>query len=361
MNCTNLIELNLGFNCLGGNISELKFSKLDQLIKLDLLNNYFSGVMPKSLYSCKSLKAVCLSGNDLEEQIQPEIVLLKYLSFLSIGRNKLTIVTGTIHILMYLESLRVVALPNSFLGEELPDDDAMIGSGFQNIHLLGLSNCQLRGHISVWMSKLKKLEVLDLSANKLTGSIPHWLGSLLSLFFICLENNSLSGGLPNELFSLQALVSEKPYAQTDSGDVELPIYRKNTKKSVVALQYNYLSNFPPTIYIRNNSLSGNVPIKIGRLQNLHLLDLSINNIDGSIPDEVSKLTNLESLNLSSNHLSGSIPASLSSLHFLGSFSVAYSNLQGQVLLGTQLQGFDATTYEGNPGLYGSPFPTNANR
>ncbi|TQD99867.1 hypothetical protein C1H46_014480 [Malus baccata] len=356
MNCTNLIELNLGFNRLDGNISELNFSKLDQLIKLDLVSNDFSGAMPKSLYSCKYLKAVRLSGNDLEGQIQPEIVSLKYLSFLSLGRNRLTNVTGAIHILMRLESLTVIVLTKSFLGEELTDGDAKIGSGFQSLRLFGLANCQLRGHIPVWMSSLKKLEVLDLSFNRLTGSIPPWLGSLPSLFFINLAYNSLSGGIPKELFSLQALVSEKPSAQTDSGDVELPVYTYRKNKSDASLQYNFLSNLPPAIDIRNNSLSGNIPIEIGRLQNLHQLDLSFNHIVGSIPDQLSKLTNLERLDLSRNHLSGGIPSSLSNLHFLSALSVAYNNLQGQIPLGTQLQGFNATAYEGNPGLCGSPLP-----
>ncbi|TQD73113.1 hypothetical protein C1H46_041350 [Malus baccata] len=356
MNCTNLIELNLGFNRLDGNISELNFSKLDQLIKLDLMSNDFSGAMPKSLYSCKYLKAVRLSGNDLEGQIQPEIVSLKYLSFLSLGRNRLTNVTGAIHILMRLESLRVVVLSKSFLGEELPDGNAMIGSGFQNLHLFALSNCQLGGRIPVWMSKLKKLKVLDLSFNRLTGSIPPWLGSLPSLFFINLAYNSLSGGIPKELFSLQVLVSRKPSAQTDSGDVELPIYTHSENASVASTQYNYLSNLPPTISIRNNSLSGNIPTEIGRLRNLQELDLSMNNIVGSIPDQVSKLINLERLDLSRNHLSGGIPASLSSLHFLGSFSVACNNLVGQIPSGTQIQGFDSTAFEGNPGLCGFPLP-----
>ncbi|KAB2604053.1 receptor-like protein 2 [Pyrus ussuriensis x Pyrus communis] len=266
MNCTNLIELNLESNHLDGNISELDFSKLDQLIKLDLGSNYFSGVMPKSLYSCK-----------------------------------LTNVTGALHILMRFDSLRVVMLPHNFIGEELPDGDAMIGSGFQNLRLFGLSDCQLKGHIPVWI----------------------------------LNNNSLSGGLPKELFSLQALVSEKPAAQTDSGDVELPINTQRTNASVTALQYNYVSKLPRAIYIRNNSLSGNIPVEIGQLQNLHELDLSVNNIVGSIPDQVSNLTNLERLDLSRNHLSGGIPASLSNLHFLASLSI---------------QGFDATAFEGNPGL-----------
>ncbi|RXH85258.1 hypothetical protein DVH24_042026 [Malus domestica] len=327
MNCTNLIELNLGFNRLDGNISELNFSKLDQLIKLDLLRNYFFGVLPKSLYSCKYLKAVRLSINDLEGQIQHEIVSLKYLSFLSLGRNRLTNVTSAIHILMRLESLRVVALSNSFLGEELPDGDAMIGSGFQNLRLFSLSDCQLRGYIPVWMSKLKKLKVLDLSSNRLTGSIPPWLGSLPNLFFINLANNSLSGGIPKELFSLQALISEKPSAQTDSGDVELPVYTCRTNTSDASLQYNYLSNLPPAIGIRNNSLSGNIPIEIGRLQNLHELDLSNNNIVGSIPDQwegitceqnaplisldvaLSKPPYIQIVDLSNNQFNATIPSS----------------------------------------------------
>ncbi|KAL6271445.1 hypothetical protein ACE6H2_028356 [Prunus campanulata] len=356
MNCTNLVELNLGFNRLEGNITMLNFSKLGQLIKLDLGSNYFSGFMPVSLHSCKSLKAIRLSGNDLEGQIQPEIVSLKSLSFLSLGRNRLTNVTGAISILMGCKNLRVLTLPNSFLGEELPDGEAMVVLGFQNLRLLGLSDCQLTGHIPVWMSKLKKLEALDLSTNRLAGLIPGWLGTLPSLFFISLNNNSLSGELPKELFRLQALVSEKHATPTDHGDVELPIYTQRTNQSITALQYNYLSNLPRAIYIRNNSLSGNIPVEIGQLQNLHELDLSVNNLFGSIPDQVSNLTNLERLDLSRNHLSGAIPSSLSNLHFLASFSVAYNNLHGQVPSGTQLQGFDATAFEGNPGLCGAPLP-----
>ncbi|CAL8159859.1 unnamed protein product [Prunus armeniaca] len=161
------------------------------------------------------------------------------------------------------------------------------------------------------MSKLKKLDALDLSTNRLTGLIPGWLRTLPSLFFISLNNNSLSGELPKELFRLQALVSEKHATPTDHGDVELPIYTQRTNHSITALH---------------------------------------------IPDQISNLTNLERLDLSRNHLSGAIPSSLSNLHFLASFSVAYNNLHGPVPSGTQLQGFNATAFEGNPGLCGAPLP-----
>lgn len=353
MSCTNLVELNLAVNHLEGNISALDFSKLGQLTKLDFASNHFTGVLPTSLYSCKSLRALRLSYNNLEGQIQPEILSLESLSFLSLSSNRLTNVTGAIKILMDFKILGVVILAQNFLGEHLPDGDAKIGSEFQNLRVFGISNCQLTGQIPIWLSNLKKLEALDLSTNRLTGLIPGWLGTLPSLFFICLNNNSLSGEFPKELGRLLALQSPQA-AREGHGYFELPLYTQRTNASVTSLQYNYLSNLPRAIYIRNNSLSGNIPTEIGHLQLLHELDLSANNLVGNIPDQMSNLTNLERLDLSRNHLSGGIPESLSNLHFLASFSVAYNNLQGQIPSGTQLQGFNGTAFEGNPGLCGPP-------
>ncbi|PRQ34623.1 putative non-specific serine/threonine protein kinase [Rosa chinensis] len=355
MSCTNLVELNLGFNRLEGNLSALDFSKLGQLAKLDFASNHFTGVLPISLYSCKSLGALRLSSNDLEGQIQPEILSLESLSFLSLSWNRLTNVTGAMKILMGFKSLGVIIISRNFLGEELPDGDANTGSVFKNLRVFGIADCQLTGQIPRWLSNLKKLEALDLSSNRLTGSIPGWLGNLPSLFFISLNNNSFSGELPKELSRLQALQSQKA-APHGHGYFELPIYTQRTNASITVLQYNYLSNLPRAIYLRNNSLSGRIPIEIGHLQLLHEFDLSVNNLVGDIPNQMSNLINLERLDLSRNHLSGGIPASLSNLHFLASFSVAYNNLQGQIPSGTQIQGFNATAFEGNPGLCGSPLP-----
>ncbi|XP_068323441.1 receptor-like protein 3 [Pyrus communis] len=357
MNCSSLTELNLGFNQLEGDLSVLNFSKLTQLIKLDLMSNHFTGPLPTSVYPCKSLIALRLSSNDLEGQIQHEILSLKSLSFLSLSFNRLTNVTGAMKILKDCESLRALLFTNSFLGEEMPDGDLMVdSSGFQNLSYVSLSRCQLTGKVPVWLSKLKKLEVFDLSSNRLTGPIPGWLGTLPSLYFINLDDNFISGEFPKELCRLQALRSKKAAAQTDRGDFELPIYYRSVNVSASMLQYKYLSNMPPTISLRNNSLSGNIPRDIGQLQLLHRLDIGFNKFSGNIPHQISNLRNLEKLDLSGNHLFGEIPASLSNLNFLSSFSVAYNNLQGQIPLGTQLQGFNATAFEGNPGLCGSPLP-----
>ncbi|KAB2634075.1 receptor-like protein 2 [Pyrus ussuriensis x Pyrus communis] len=355
MNCSSLTELNLGFNQLEGDLSVLNFSKLTQLIKLDLVNNHFTGPLPISVYSCKSLIALRLGANHLEGQLQHEVLSLKSLAFLSLSCNRLTNVTGAMKILKDSKSLRVLLLANNFQGEEMPDGDLMVdSSGFQNLCIISLSRCQLTGKVPVWLSKLKKMKWLHMSLNRLTGPIPGWLGTLPSLSFINLDNNFISGEFPKELCRLQALRSEKAATQTGDDYLELPIY--HISHNGIVLQYKNFSNMPPTISLSNNSLSGNIPRNIGQLQRLQKLDVSFNKFSGNIPHQISNLRSLELLDLSRNNLSGEIPASLTSLNFLSTFSVAYNNLQGQIPLGTQLQGFNATAFEGNPGLCGSPLP-----
>ncbi|RXH78754.1 hypothetical protein DVH24_002272 [Malus domestica] len=112
MNCTNLIELHLGFTYLERDHTTPNFSKLSHLNKLDLIG-----------ITSLSLKAIWLGHNPyLEGQIQPKILSLNSLSFLSL-------VYGLI------------------------------------------------GQILGWFSNLKNLEMLDLGGNQITGSIPSWLGT----------------------------------------------------------------------------------------------------------------------------------------------------------------------------------------
>ncbi|CAN6555984.1 unnamed protein product [Malus baccata var. baccata] len=366
LNCTNLVEINLGFNRFSGNISALNFSKLTHLSKLDCISNNLTGTLPISLYSCKSLKALRLATNDFEGQIQPEILQLKNLTFLSLSRNRLTNVTGAMKILTGFKSLKVLLLAKNFKGEEMPDGDITVDSGLQNLCVFSLLMCHMTGHIPAWISKLGKLEVLDLSFNRLTGTIPGWLGTLPHLFFLLLNDNLISGEFPKELCRLQALVLQKAANETGHCSLELPVYfQRGNNATVLASQYKYLPNMPRVISLRNNSLSGSIPFEIGELQFLQQLDLSINNFSSNIPDQIANLTKLERLELNSNHLSGKIPSSLSNLHFLSTFTVAYNNLEGPIPAGTQLQGFSVSAFEGNPKLCGAPlsnqcFPSNGN-
>ncbi|XP_004296182.1 PREDICTED: receptor-like protein 2 [Fragaria vesca subsp. vesca] len=352
MNCTSLAELNMGFNNLEGNISELNFSRLISLSKLDIGKNHLTGMFPVSLYSCKYLKAIRLSGNDLEGEIQPEILSLKSLSFLSLGYNRMTNIAKAMKILMHCKNLVVLSLASNFVGEEFPDDLGVVDfDGFQNLRMLVLRQCELTGQLPIWLSKVKKLKILALESNRITGIIPSWLGTLPRLFFIQLDNNQISGEFPKELCKLPMLVSESSTAQDDDIYLELPIYGY---QSPTLRQYKLFSSFPPAINIGNNTISGNIPTEIGQLQLLRTLSLSNNNFSGNIPEQLSDLKNLENLDLSMNHLSGKIPLSLTSLNFLSSFNVSYNNLEGGIPTSTQLQSFNASAFEGNPKLCGPP-------
>ncbi|XP_048429283.1 receptor-like protein 2 [Pyrus x bretschneideri] len=346
MNCTNIVEIHMAANNLGGDISMLNFSKLSHLSKLDLLRNHFTGTFPTSLYSCQSLKAIRLTANNLRGQIQPEILSLKSLSFLSL--SGLTNITGAMKILIHCKSLQTLFLSYSFKGEEMPADEGILDfGGFQNLRMLTFFYCEFTGQMPLWLSKLKNLEVLILKGSRITGPIPRSLGTLPKLFYLSLADNQISGEFPKELCGLPRLVHEPTTTQVDDY-IDLPIFTLN-------LMYpQRLSSLPPTINLSLNYVHGRIPTEIGQIYLVHNLELSGNYFSGNIPEQISNLKNLETLQLSMNHLSGNIPLSLGSLNFLKSFNVSYNNLEGPIPTSTQLQTFSASAFEGNSKLCGPP-------
>ncbi|KAG2675424.1 hypothetical protein I3760_12G004200 [Carya illinoinensis] len=350
LNCTNLIHLNLRKNFCDENITDLNVSSLHQLTILDLGSNNLVGKFPASIHSCMSIRGIRISRNQLEGEIPPEVAQLKYLSFLSVSLNKLTNVTTAIKILMHCNILEVAILGNNFLKESMPTDVSMIDiDRFKNLQILDLSPCQLTGQFPIWISKLKNLQLLRLGSNRITGSIPGWLSTLPRLGTIDLRDNLFSGEFPKKFCELQAFVSGHALSYNSTSFI-MPLYFVSEDNN----RYNALNYLSQAIILQNNNLSSTIPTEIGCLKRLRGLNLGHNKLTGTIPTQVSELTDLEYLDLSANHLYGEIPVSLTSLHFLHLFSVANNNLQGAIPVGTQLQTFDASAFEGNPGLCGYP-------
>ncbi|KAJ0709867.1 putative leucine-rich repeat-containing, plant-type, leucine-rich repeat domain superfamily [Helianthus annuus] len=317
----------LRLNSLGGRLSDFDFSGFSQLSKVDLAVNQFSGVLPKSLFSCKSLTAIRLARNKLVGEILPDILELPSLSFLSLSDN-------------------------TFKNLSQAFSCASGISGFQELKVMHLGGCRLFGQIPIWLMSLTNLEYISLNGNNINGKIPGWLQYLPNHFFLDLGNNLLSGGLPVELTRLPALASQQVLDQVNNGNFELPVFFVPLNAS--NWQYNCPASFPPTLDLSENNLSGDIPVEIGNMKSIQVLNLSRNYFSGTIPSSISNLTNLETLELCYNLLSGEIPTSLTSLNFLSSFNVAYNNLQGSVPTGRQFDTFSNQSYEGNPRLCGPP-------
>ncbi|CAL5190339.1 unnamed protein product [Lathyrus oleraceus] len=109
-----------------------------------------------------------------------------------------------------------------------------------------------------------------------------------------------------------------------------------------------------SIDLSSNQLIGDIPEEIQNLIELVSLNLSSNHLTGKITSEIGRLTSLEFLDLSRNHLFGSIPSSLARIDRLSMLNLSDNNLSGRIPIGTQLQSFDASSYEGNVGLCGKP-------
>ncbi|KAI3766305.1 hypothetical protein L2E82_16358 [Cichorium intybus] len=349
MNCTKLKLLNLRVNSFVGMLSDFDFSNFSQLSIIDLGENQFNGTLPETLFTCKSLTAIRLANNRLKGELLPEVLNLSSLSFLSLPNNTLKNIAKAFDILKNHTNLTTLILSKNFFNETLPDGEI---SGFVHLKIMGLGGCKLYGQIPTWLSSLKNLEVIDLSQNYIDGTIPIWLETLPNLFYLDLSNNSLSGSFPVELTRLPALGSQQVLDHVNSSYLELPVFVQPQNASY--LQYNQLATLPPALYLASNHLTGDIPVQIGNLQSIHILDLSQNNFSGPIPSSISNLTNLEKLDLSHNLLTGEIPSSLKGLNFLSSFNVANNNLQGPIPTGGQFGTFLNQSYEHNLGLCGPP-------
>ena len=80
----------------------------------------------------------------------------------------------------------------------------------------------------------------------------------------------------------------------------------------VPLDLGQLTNLRE-LYLASNYLSGPIPPELAQLPSLEVLDLSSNQLTGPIPQDFGRLTKLRRLNLAVNQLQGSIPSELSRL------------------------------------------------
>ncbi len=84
------------------------------------------------------------------------------------------------------------------------------------------------------------------------------------------------------------------------------------------------------LLLTSNRLKGPIPVELGQLENLFILNLGFNRLTGPIPAELGQLKNLITLDLSYNQLTGPIPVELGQLENLVLMQFRHNQLSGPI-------------------------------
>ncbi|KAK4353398.1 hypothetical protein RND71_028916 [Anisodus tanguticus] len=245
----------------------VSMSSLISLQYLSLFQNRLQGHIPISICQIPFLVYLNLEWNDLTGRLPLCILQLPQLSSLYIQRNRLN---GNMPLSLFrMSKLDEISLGTSGLSVEIDDQHQPFVQKFQP-KILEFTSCNMRGEIPDFFLNFTSLVVLNLANNSLSGAIPHWLFNLPSLSILALPMNNFKGIIP-------------PMIQLKS------------------------SLFPTIVNLARNKLRGPIPTQ---LENVNVIDLSLNNFVGTIPTRIGEVPGIRSISLSGNKIHGPIPESL---------------------------------------------------
>ncbi|GAU25972.1 hypothetical protein TSUD_166540 [Trifolium subterraneum] len=377
-----MYALNLSYNNLRGTIPDLPLS-FTYFPILILTSNQFESSIPPFMF--KAAAALHLSHNrfsNLDSLLCDKNNTISSLGILDVSNNQLK---GEIpDCWSNHKSLQYLDLSNNKLSGKIP---LSIGA-LVNLKALVLHNNSLIGELPFSMKNLTNLTMLDVGENKLSGSIPSWIGENLNqLAVLSLRVNHFIGSLPSQICYLTEIklldLSENHlsdtipkclYNFTAMAAISMNMIMSdnvshNYHNNITGSRYDYYISLMwkgvedvfknpelllKSIDLSGNNLTGEIPKEIGLLFGLVSLNLSRNNLSGKIMYVIGNLKSLEFLDLSKNHLCGEIPSSLAQIDRLSVMDLSNNNLIGKIPIGTQLQSFGASSYEGNLGLCGKP-------
>ncbi|CAA2994130.1 receptor 12 [Olea europaea subsp. europaea] len=410
-NWTHLIWLRIENNYFTGEIP-FEIGLLTNLTYLYLSGNRFFGYISHGIGSLQNLKAIDFSDNLFFGKIPPTFENLTDLRYLNVSFNYLTSMIS----IGNLKSIVILDLSMNQVNGQLHKIFSKLGSKLAYLNLkqnrfhgfipeifpkrcqlviLNLNGNQLNGTLPKTLVNRRKLEVLDIGSNEISGPFPFWMGTLLNLRVLVLKSNRFHAIIPNSKV-------KHPFSKLQILDLShneftgvLPVEFLNNFKAMINVSENetarsvllheiidalgiwmdlsetilgdrstvLLKGFEyelrsirrafTSIDLSNNKFQGDIPSSLGKITDLHALNLACNSFTGHIPP-IENLTSLESLDLRSNQLVGEIPWQLTKLTFLSFLNISYNHFVGPIPQQGQLLTFDNSSYIGNPELRGLP-------
>ncbi|KAL7257995.1 hypothetical protein ACSBR1_004173 [Camellia fascicularis] len=348
VNLARLVCLYLDNNHFTGKFSD-SMSFPSSLVVLGISNNHVSGKLPRWMGNMYRLIGIAMFSNHYEGPIPVEFCELGSLEFLDLLENNLS---GSIPPCFNQLTVKNVHLNRNQLSGPM----TCVFYNSSSLVTLDLSNNHLNGTIHSWIGNLLVLSILLLKFNNFEGEIPVQLCQLKQLSLLDLSENNFFGPIPlcfceipfeithekssletiyRMLFStsewelLSSLIEwSKSLGDHSTVDVaygsisfhSLDVQQKVefTTKHASYTYKGYILDYMSRVDLSYNHLTGEIPLEMGNLSNIHVLNLSHNNLFGSIASTFSQLK-----------LNGKIPSQLIELDMLEVFSVHTTTYQVQ--------------------------------
>ncbi|CAN6565422.1 unnamed protein product [Malus baccata var. baccata] len=342
-----------------------EIGRLFRLQRLGLENNSFSGHIPFNISSCSNLQYLGLLGNSLSGELPTEIASLSKLQFLDLGKNNfsgkippsfgnlsclwmLSVIENNLHggipnSLGQLKSLMAFLLAFNYLNGTVPPSIYNLSSIkfiymaqnnlhgtlppglghtiFPNLETFVFYANQFTGPVPASISNASNLSVFSISSNKFTGKVPS-LARLSNLYLFGPNDNNLGNNEEGDLDFISSLVN--------CTNLEVLDISANSFGGVMPESVSNLSTKLRKIFFYENQIHGSIPIGVGNLFNLEILNFHANLLAGTIPSSIGKLNKLYDLYLDSNELSGNVPSSLGNLTSLSNLYLSSNKLNGSI-------------------------------
>ncbi|XVF83928.1 hypothetical protein PTKIN_Ptkin16aG0533500 [Pterospermum kingtungense] len=356
-NLSSLKIISLSLNRFSGVIPEA-IGQLKNLTSFTVAMNEMSGMVPSSLFNLSNLRTLDIGENNFHGTLPSQLgVNMPYLEYFVVGRNQLNgpfplsianasnlimlevevnKFTGRLPSFRKLKQLQDFNIAGNLFGSDRANDLSFLCSliNATSLYYVGLTENSLGGILPECISNLSiAIRLFNMEDNNIVGRIPEGFGNLINLEALAAGGNQLSGSIPSVIGRLQKLQFFSVNYNSISGVIPTSL---GNLTMLIKLYLNVnnlqggLSSLSIGLNLSSNRLTGKLPLEVGNLKNLDMLDVSKNMLSGVIPNDLGSCIMLVVLLMRGNFFCGSIPSSLSSLKGLTYLDISRNNLTGKI-------------------------------